>query len=112
MLLEILLKKTSVDVDKNFVGVFSFQWCYKIYNFSQYDDSKHLRYPFIIINTDCNDKKGAHWWRFFNLHPKNETFTFDSFGFERFKEFLLQGNKKALNNILYRIKKNEKKIRG
>ena len=62
------------------------------------------RYPFIIINTDRSDKKGTHWWSFLDLHPKKGIFLFDRFGFEGFKEFLLQDNRKTLNKILYRIK--------
>ena len=64
------------------------------------------RYPFIIMNTYCSDKKGTHWWSFPDLHPKKEILLFDGFGFEGFKEFLLQDDRKTLNKILYGIKKN------
>ena len=57
------------------------------------------RYPFIIMNTDRSDKKGTHWWSFLDLNPKKEIFLFDSFGFEGFKEFLLQDDRKTLNKI-------------
>ena len=67
------------------------------------------RYPFIVMNTDRSDKKSTHWWSFLDLHPKKEIFLFDRFGFEGFKEFLLQDNRKTLKKILYRIKKIEKK---
>ena len=66
------------------------------------------RYPFIVMNTDRSDKKGTHWWSFLDLHPKKEIFLFDSFGFEGFKEFLLQDDRKTLNKIFYKIKKFEK----
>ena len=66
-------------------------------------NEKSTRYPFIIMNTDCSIKKGMHWWSFLDLHPKKETFLFDSFRFDGFKEFLLQDGKKALNKILYGI---------
>ena len=49
------------------------------------------------MNTDCGDKKGTTWWSFCNLHPKKQIFLFDSFGFDGFKEILLQDDKKALN---------------
>ena len=26
-------------------------------------------YSFIIMNTDCSNKKGTHWWSFLDLHP-------------------------------------------
>ena len=61
------------------------------------------------MNTDCSDKKGTHWWSFLDLHPKQEIYFFNSFGFDGFKEFLLQDDKKTLNKILYGIKKFEKK---
>ena len=61
------------------------------------------------MNIDCSNKKGTHWWSFLDLHLKKEIFLFDSFGFDGFKEFLLQDDKKILNKILYGIKKFEKK---
>ena len=72
-------------------------------------NEKSTWYLFIIKNTDRSDRKGTHWWSFLDLHPKKEIFLFDSFGFDGFKEFLLQDDKKTLNKILYGIKKFEKK---
>ena len=67
-------------------------------------NEKSTWYLFIIKNTDRSDRKGTHWWSFLDLHPKKEIFLFDSFGFDGFKEFLLQDDKKTLNKILYGIK--------
>ena len=54
--------------------------------------------------------KRAHIGGVFLIYiQKKEIFLFDSFGFEAFKEFLLQDNHKTLNRILYGIKKFEKK---
>ena len=61
------------------------------------------------MNTDRSDKKGTHWWSFLNLHPRKEIFLFDSFGFEGFKEFIINNDRKALNKILFGIKKLKKK---
>ena len=36
------------------------------------------------------NKKGTHWWVFFDLHPKK---------FGGFKEFVAQDNKKILNKF-------------
>ena len=72
-------------------------------------NGKGARYSFIIMNTDCSNKKDTHWWNFLDLHLKKEIFLFDSFGFDGFKEFLLKDDKKILNKILYGIKKFEKK---
>ena len=61
------------------------------------------------MNTDRSDKKGTHWWSFLDLHPRKEIFLFDSFGFEGFKEFIIDDDRKALNKILFRIEKSKKK---
>ena len=61
------------------------------------------------MNTDRSNKKGTHWWSFLNLHPRKEIFLFDSFGFEGFKEFIINDDRKALNKILFGIKKKQKK---
>ena len=61
------------------------------------------------MNTDRSDKKGTHWWSFLDLHPRKEFFLFDSFGFQGFKEFIINEDRKALNRILLRIKKLKKK---
>ena len=69
----------------------------------------YKRYPLIIMNRDRSNKNGTHWWSFLDLYPKKEIFLFNSFGFDGFKEFLLQDDKKTLNKILYGIKKFEKR---
>ena len=62
---------------------------------------------FIIMNTDRSDKKGTYC--FLDLHTKEEVFLFNSFGFQGFKEFILQDDQKILNKVLYGIEKvNEK----
>ena len=63
------------------------------------------RYPFIIMNKDKSDRNGIYWWSFFNLRSRKETFLFDSFVFEVFKEFILQNDQKLLNKTLYGIKR-------
>ena len=62
---------------------------------------------FIIMNTDRSDKKGTYC--FLDLHTIKEVFLFNSFGFQGFKEFILQDDQKILNKVLYGIEKvNEK----
>ena len=61
------------------------------------------------MNTDRSDKKGTHWWSFLDLHPRKEIFLFDSFGFEGFKEFIINHNRKTLHKILFGIEKLKKK---
>ena len=74
-------------------------------------NEKSRQYPFIIMNTDHSDKKGTHWWSFLDLHPKKEIFLFDSFGFDGFKEFLLQDDKKLLIKFSTELKNFKKKKR-
>ena len=46
----------------------------------------------------------------FSIYMK-EIFLFDSFGFERFKEFIIDDDRNILNKILFGIKKSKKKKR-
>ena len=62
---------------------------------------------FITMNTDRSDKNGKYC--FLDLHTKKEVFLFNSFGFQGFKEFILQDDQKILNKVLHGIEKvNEK----
>ena len=89
---------------------FSFQLCYKIYNFSQHDDWNRSMISIYNYEYRPQQQKGTHWWRLLDLHQKKkEIFLFGSFGLEGFKEFILQDDRKTLNKILYRIKRFEKK---
>ena len=67
------------------------------------------RSPFIIMNSDRSDKKGTHWCSFLDLHEKKEIFLFDSFGFEGFKEFVIDNDRNILNKISFGIAKFKKK---
>ena len=110
-ILNFIEEKTNNDIKINFVGVFPSSFITKFITFHRMMNEKSTQYPFIIMNTDRSNKKGMHWWSFLDLHLKKEVFLFDSFGFDGFKEFLLQDDKKVLNKILYGIKKFEKKDR-
>ena len=61
------------------------------------------------MNTDRSNKNGTHWWSFLDLHPRKEFFLFESFGFEGFKEFIVEDERKTLNKILFGIEKLFKK---
>ena len=50
-----------------------------------------------------------HWWSFLDLHPKKEILMFDSFGFEGFKEFVIQDDQKIINKIFYGVENFDKK---
>ena len=69
------------------------------------------RYPFIIMNIGRSDKNSIHWWSFLDLHKRKEIFLFDSFGFEGFKEFIIDNDRNILNKILFGIEKLKKRIK-
>ena len=102
-IVKIFAEKINDDIKKKFVGVFSSNYIVRFISFHNMMTESGVHYPFIIINTDQNDKKSSHWWSFLDLHPKKENYLFDSFGFEGFKEFILKDNQKVLNKILYVI---------
>ena len=46
-----------------------------------------------------------------DFHPKNNLFLSDSFGVESFKRFVVDNDKKIINELLYNLKKCESKSR-
>ena len=97
-------KKTNNDIKEIFVSVFSSNFIAKSITFHEMMNEKGARYPFFIMNTDRSNKKGMYWWSFLDLHPKKEVFLFGSFGFDGFKEFLLQDDKKFLIKFFIEFK--------
>ena len=69
---------------------------------------KRGRCPFVIMNTDRSNREGTHWWSFL-IYTRKKRFFFDSFGFEGFKHFIMQNDKKILNKILFGIEKFKRK---
>ena len=61
------------------------------------------------MNTDHSNKSSTYWWSFLDLHPKKEIFLFDNFGFEGFKQFVMQDDRKLLNKILFGIERFKRK---
>ena len=102
-------EKNNDDLKKNFVDVFPSNYIVKLISFHRMMAERRSRYPFIIMSTGCSNKSSTHWWSFLDLHPKKEIFLFDSFGFEGFKEFIIQDDKKLLNKILFGIDNLKKK---
>ena len=101
-------KETDDDLKKKYVGVFPLNYVTRFISFHEMMVEKN-RYPFIIMNTDRSDKKGTHWWSFLDLHQRKEVFLFYSFGFEGFKEFVIDNDRNILNKILFEIEKFQKK---
>ena len=59
-IVDFIEKKTSNDVKKNFVGIFSSNYVKRFITFHSMMTETGARYPFIIMNTNCSDKKGTH----------------------------------------------------
>ena len=107
-------KVNDEDLKNNFIGIFPSNYINRFISYhSIIKDRPKVKYPFIIMNTDRSDRAGTHWWSFLDLHPKKEIFLFDSFGFEGFKKFIIDNDKKVLNKVLFglhKFKKSDQKI--
>ena len=100
------------DLKNNFIGVFPSNFINKFISYhSIIKDRSKVKYPFIIMNTDRSDRAGTHWWSFLDLHQKKEIFLFDSFGFEGFKKFIIDNDRKLLNKVLFNLDKFQKSDR-
>ena len=102
-------KVSDEDLKNNFIGVFPSNFINKFISYhSIIKDRSKVKYPFIIMNTDGSDRAGTHWWSFLDLHQKKEIFLFDSFGFEGFKKFIIDNDRKVLNKVLFGLNKFQK----
>lgn len=73
------------DLKNNFVGVFSSNQIFQFIHFHRLINEKNVPYPFMIMNTGRDNKKGTHWWSLSELHTHRNIFLFDSFGFTGLK---------------------------
>ena len=73
-IVDFIEKKTSDDVKKTFVGVFSSHYVTRFITFCSMMTEIGARYPFTIMNADHCHKKGTHWWSFLDLHLKKTPF--------------------------------------
>ena len=96
------------DLLDNFVGVIPSDYMNRFINHSAMIEEKKGKYPFIIANTDANNKKGRHWWSILNIEPKNELFFFNSFGLDGLKHFIIQDDRKIIDKVLIGIEQMNK----
>ena len=102
-------KVNDEDLKNNFIGVFPSNYINKFISYhSIIKDRSKVKYAFIIMNTNRSDRAGTHWWSFLDLHQKKEIFLFDSFGFEGFKKFIIDNDRKVLNKVLFGLNKFQK----
>ena len=102
-------EKTNGDVKKNFVGVFPSNFITKFIMFHRMMNEKSTRYLFIIMNTDCSDKKGMHCWSFLDLHPKKEIFLLTALDLMVLKNFYNKMIKNFLIKFFMELKNLKKK---
>ena len=62
---------------------------------------KKGKYESIIANTDGSSKGGTHWWSILDIEPKTDIFFFDSFGLDGLRHFIIQGDKKLTEKVLF-----------
>ena len=101
-------KNGDEDILDNFVAVFLSNYMSRFINHSAMIKEKKGKYPFIIANTDANNKKGTHWWSILNIEPRNELFFFDCFGLDGLKHFIIQDDRKIIDKILIGIEQMNK----
>ena len=110
---EAFKKIDDEDLLKNFVGVFPSNKMNKFIDHAAMI-SESGKFPFVIANTDADDKPGVHWWSILDIEPKNDIYIFfDTFGIEGLKHFIIQDDKKIVEKILIGIEKmdqSDKKI--
>ena len=75
----------------------------KFINHAAMVEDKKGKYPFIIANTNKDNKRGIHWWSILDIEPRNDIFFFDSFGLDGLKHFIIQDDKKIIDKILIGI---------
>ena len=86
------LKKLAVS---NFAPTFS-----NFMNFHKLVKNNNVQYPFMVMNTDRDNKNGTHWWSLLELYTHRNTFLFDRFGFTGFKEFIIDNDHNIINKLV------------
>ena len=88
------------------MGTYSIDWITRYISFYEIIKRRHGKYPFAIFNTDKENEPGVHCE---HTTPPKSLFLFDSFGVEDFKLFIVNNNKKIINELLYNFRKCENK---
>lgn len=59
---------------KNICGLFPSDFKNRFTSLHQLIKEKRGTYLFMIMNTERNNKKVAHWWSILELHPRKQIF--------------------------------------
>ena len=92
------------------MGTYSIDSITKYIHFYEIIRSRNAKYPFAIFNTDKHTNPGTHWWSFMDIHPKNNSFLFDSLGLEGFKVFVVNDKEEIIDQLLYDFSKCNQKL--
>ena len=84
------------------MGTYSIDSITRYINFYEIIKRRNTKYTFAIFNTDKENEPGIHWWNFMDIHPKNNLFL-------EVKLFIVDNDKKIINELLYNFKKCESK---
>ena len=89
------------DIDENFVGVFPANRMNRFIDYKTMISEKEGKHPFIIVNTDSDDKDGTQWWNIMDIEPKTDLLFFDTFGVDGLKSIRIQDDQKVIEKILF-----------
>ena len=99
---EVFKKIDDEDLLENIVWVFPSNYMNKFINHTAMISDRG-KFPFIIANTDASDKPGVHWWSILDIEPKTDIFSFDTFGLDGLKHYIIQDDKPIVEKILLDI---------
>ena len=93
------------DLKDNFVGIFTSNEIIYFISFHSLIKSRHIKYPFLISNTDWADRPVTPCWSILDLYPKKEKFLFDLYGVNGLQNFSLQMIKEIIDKIIFGLEK-------
>ena len=96
---EKIIKEINGDLKQKFVGVFPSNKTFKFFSFQKMIREKEAPYPFMIMNTDIENKEGEHWWSLLQISSNDQIFLFDSFGFVGLKEFIIDNDRQIIDQF-------------
>ena len=93
------------DINENFIGVFPANHMNKFIDYRSliFEKKASIRFQQLILTS--TEKNSTHWWSILDIEPKTDLFFFGSFGIKGLENFIIQGDKNIIKNILNGIEK-------
>ena len=85
------------DINDNFMVVFPANHINRFIDYKSMISEIKGKYPFTIADKHSSDKNDTHWWSILDIEPKTDLF-FYTFGVHGLKSFIIQDNKKVIEN--------------